>query len=113
MRAGVMLAFVSFGVDKFDARPGGEWVTIFARIGFGQWFRVATGVVEILGGILYLFPRTLLIGAALLASAMAGATLAHLTVLHDPISCVVTLPLLAAVVLIALRVPDSGMQRRR
>ncbi len=113
MRAGVMAAFISFGMDKFDSRPNGEWVQIFARIGFGQWFRIATGVIEIGGGVLYLFSRTNLVGAALLASTMLGATVAHFTVLRDPLSSMVTLTLLAAVVGVALRIPDAPSYRER
>jgi len=47
IRFSVALIFVSFGLDKFDSRPGSEWVLIFTRIGLGQWFRVFTGVVEV------------------------------------------------------------------
>lgn len=46
-----------------------------SEIGFGQWFRYFTGVVEILGGILVLIPWTAMTGLALLACTMASAPL--------------------------------------
>ena len=115
-RAGVTVLFIVVGLQKFDGVPTSSWVKIFAAIGFGQWFRVATGVVEVVGGALYLFPATCKVAAVLLASAMVGAIVAHLTVLHDPISIVIPLTLLVAIVLIALRDPTldliASRQRR-
>jgi len=105
--------FVFIGWGKFDATPNSEWVRIFARIGLGQWFRVFTGVVEVVGGALYLFPRTNKIGAALLASAMVGAMIVHIAVLHDPILIVAPLALLAAVVVVAARDPGLDLIARR
>jgi putative oxidoreductase len=113
LRAFVCIAFVVIGLDKFDPDPHNEWVRIFAQIGFGQWFRYVTGVVEVGGAILYLFPRTVIAGAVLLGGAMAGAILAHLTVLHDPITIIIPLALLAVVVGIAIRIPDEPIGERR
>lgn len=93
IRVGVALMFVSFGLDKFDSRPNSEWVSIFARIGLGQWFRVFTGWAEIVGGILLLPPVTRRAAAAVLGVTMAGAAVAHLTVLRDPIAALIPLVL--------------------
>ena len=109
----VTLAFIGIGWGKFDTNPHGEWVRIFARIGIGQWFRYFTGIVEVAGGLLYLPPRTCRIGAVLLASAMIGAVFALCTVLASPVSSIVPLALLVAVVLIALRVPESDSLHNR
>lgn len=76
--------FIAIGFDKFHARS--EWVDIFARIGWGQWFRYATGIVEALGGFLLVLPRTTYLGASLLVSAMMGAIAAHLFLLGDPLA---------------------------
>ena len=66
---GVVAVFV--GWNKF---PGDTmWVQLFQRIGIGQWFRYFTGVVEILGGMLVLVPRSAAVGLAVLAVTMAGA----------------------------------------
>ena len=72
-RALIAAFFVFAGWSKFNGAPGSMWVKIFAAIGFGQWFRIATGVIEISGGALYLFPRTCKVGAVLLSAAMRAA----------------------------------------
>lgn len=83
LRLAVTALFVMFGSDKFAARPGSEWVHIFQLIGLGQWFRYFTGVVEVGGALLVLFPKTAFAGFATLALTMFGAVLAHLFALHD------------------------------
>lgn len=108
-RALIAALFVFIGWGKFDSAPHSEWVRIFAKIGFGQWFRIFTGVVEAGGGVLYLFPWTNKIGAALLASAMIGAMIADTTVLHNPMYIVAPLGLLAAVVIVAARDPELDL----
>jgi uncharacterized membrane protein YphA (DoxX/SURF4 family) len=64
-------AFLFIGWGKFAG--GTEWVGIFQQIGFGQWFRFFTGVVEMLGGLLVLIPQMATGGYALLAVTMALA----------------------------------------
>ena len=84
------------------------WLRIFDQIGFGQWFRYFTGVVEIAGALLLLVPATRMWGAALLACTMCGALLVHVFVMgiSPPTAGVVILLL----VLIALAV-DSFKKR--
>jgi putative oxidoreductase len=113
LRGCVAIAFVYIGLDKFDETPNGEWIRIFDRIGFGQWFRHATGLVEILGGVLLVPPRTKFVGAALLGSAMVGAIVVHIAVIHDAVLSVVPLALLAVVLGVAFRIPDEPLGRRR
>jgi putative oxidoreductase len=79
-RGAVALIFVLTGVDKFSD----GWVKLFQEIGFGQWFRYFTGVVEVLGGILVLVPRTAAAGLALLACTMASAALILVFVIGRP-----------------------------
>ena len=50
---------------------------------------------------------------ALLASAMVGAMIVHIAVLHDPILIVAPLALLAAVVVVAARDPGLDLIARR
>ncbi len=83
VRGGVALVYVLFGTDKFPSGPDSQWVKLFHEIGAGDWFRYFTGVVEILGALLVLIPRTALIGLLLLAVTMAGAV-AILCFLHRP-----------------------------
>jgi putative oxidoreductase len=69
-RLAIAVVFVTVGTSKFRDPM---WVGLFGRIGFGQWFRYLTGVMQIAGGILTLVPKTSLIGIAMLACTMAGA----------------------------------------
>lgn len=75
--ASILLAliFLSEGAAKFPESR--LWLRVFDQIGFGQWFRYFTGVVEIAGALLLIVPATRLMGAALLACTMCGALLVH------------------------------------
>ena len=75
--ASILLAviFLAEGTAKFPESR--LWVRMFDQIGFGQWFRYFTGVVEITGALLLLVPATRLVGAFLLACTMCGALLVH------------------------------------
>jgi putative oxidoreductase len=69
-------------------------VQIFEAIGIGHWFRHFTGVLEIVCGILILFPRMAVWAALLLACTMMGALITHAVVggdavLHPSCSCFV------------------------
>jgi putative oxidoreductase len=72
LRIAVAIVFFSVGKAKFDA--SGMWVQLFNRIGFGQWFRYLTGILQMAGALLVVIPRTFLIGIGLLACTMAGAS---------------------------------------
>ena len=89
----ILLAFVftMAGGMKLLSRPA--MVQEFALVGLGQWFRYFTGVLEVGGAIGVLVPRFSRWAALLLAVVMAGAIVAHLTVLHSP-------PLLPVILLI-------------
>jgi putative oxidoreductase len=57
-------------------------VQLFDAIGIGQWFRIFTGICELLTAILLLFPATIGIGALLGFGVMVGATIANIFILH-------------------------------
>ena len=76
----VALAFVAAGSGKLLGSAA--MIALFEAVGIGQWFRYVTGVCEVLGALLLIVPRTTAFGAVLLACVMAGAVVAHLTVLH-------------------------------
>ena len=84
-RIGVAALFVFIGYTKFDDDPRGEWVQMFDRIGLGQWFRYFTGVMQVAGGVLIVFRRTLTVGAAMLAATMLGAAIVDIAVIGSPI----------------------------
>jgi len=67
--------FLYQGIDKFSDRR--LWLRLFEEIGFGQWFRYFTGVVEISGALMLLVPRATLVGVGLLVCTMIGALLVH------------------------------------
>jgi uncharacterized membrane protein YphA (DoxX/SURF4 family) len=109
LRGGVALFFIAMGADKFRSGPSGEWVRLFAQIGFGQWFRYFTGVVEIARALSYLFPLTTLIGAALLGCTMVGAIVVHVFIRHS-FAAFMPAAALVAVVAIALREPERPLR---
>lgn len=109
LRVGVAGFYLAFGVDKFGAHS--SWIRLFDQIGWGQWFRIATGIIEVGGAILYVIPWTTWPATVLLSSAMLGAIVAHVTVLHDPGASVVPAVALIGTVAIALREPDRDLIR--
>lgn len=70
-RVALAIIFAFFGALKF--LPHSMYVRIFAQIGFGEWFRYFTGVVEIGSAGLLLIRGMVLVGALLLCCTMAGA----------------------------------------
>jgi len=99
LRIGIAGIFVLFGAEKFSAAPASPWVQLFAKLGAGQWLRLLTGAVEVTGAMLLLIPRTVLAGLALLGSAMAGAILILVFVLHHPGNALLSSAILAALTL--------------
>ena len=91
------LAFVAAGAAKL---MGVEMmVQTFDAIGWGQWFRYVTGIIEVGAAVLLWIKGREAIGAFLLTATMAAAVLFHLLVLGP--SCVPALVrgVLAAIVL--------------
>lgn len=78
----VALAMVAAGSGKLLGSP--DMVALFDAVGIGQWFRYVTGALEVLGALLLAVPGKAALGAVLLACVMAGAVVAHLTVLPTP-----------------------------
>jgi putative oxidoreductase len=68
------------GASKLAGAPA--MVQLFDAVGVGQWFRYVTGILEVTGAVLLLVPAVAGLGALLLAGVVAGAVVAHLTVLH-------------------------------
>jgi uncharacterized membrane protein YphA (DoxX/SURF4 family) len=59
-------------------------VQMFDVIGWGQWFRYVTGIIEVGSAILLLVPSMAVFGALALTCTMIGAIITHVTVLHTP-----------------------------
>lgn len=98
IRALLTVAFVAAGFAKLT---GAEMmVGTFEAIGFGQWFRYVTGLIEVGGAILLWVPGLTVVGAGLLGATMVGAVFSHLVVLGvDTMLPSVVLGLLNAAVL--------------
>lgn len=91
------LAFVASGGSKIAGAE--SMVELFNNIGIGQWFRYVTGIIEVAGGALALYPRLAWVGAGLLACTMVGAIITHLFVVGG--SIVAPLVLLVLVLAVA------------
>ena len=73
-------AFLAAGSAKLAGVP--DMVELFGQIGLGQWFRVATGVVEVTGAVALILPGLASIGALWLGFTMVCAVATHVFVLH-------------------------------
>ena len=83
LRLSVGVGFLILGAKKFD--EASMWARLFAQIGWGDWFRYLTGVIQFAGGALLLVPRTAAAGAVLLGCTMIGAIGVHLFVIDTGI----------------------------
>lgn len=89
-------AFLLAGGLKLIGIP--MMVSGFEHVGLGQWFRYATGAIEVGGALLLLTPRFAGAAALLLAATMVGAIVAHLTVVPgSPLPAAVLLVLCATI----------------
>jgi putative oxidoreductase len=101
LRILLALAFGAAGIAKLAGAP--QMVQVFEAIGFGQWFRYVTGVVEVVGAVLLLVPATGFLGGLLLTATMAGAVATHLVLIGGSPAPAVVLALLSAFVTWRLR----------
>ncbi|HEV7706544.1 MAG TPA: DoxX family protein [Gemmatimonadaceae bacterium] len=93
---GLGLLFVCAGTVKLAGVP--FMVDLFASLGFGQWLRYVTALVELSGGVLLLTGRLEYLAALALAVIMVGATVASIVVFdRSPIP-----PLLTFILLLVL-----------
>ena len=92
----VALTFVAAGSAKLLGSD--EMIALFNAVGIGQWFRYVTGSLEVLGALLLVIPGKTVFAAVLLACVMAGAVVAHLTVLHTAPTVPVVLFALTALI---------------
>jgi putative oxidoreductase len=90
------LVFVAAGGPKLAGAPA--MVDIFNKVGFGQWFRYFTGLLEVTSAICLLIPRYAFYGAVALAVVMIGAIIAQLTVLEHSLGAPVALLVIAGVI---------------
>jgi len=73
------LLFIGAGGAKLAGAA--VMVDLFAKVGLGQWLRYFTGLLEVAAGIGLLISRYAFYAAVVLAIVMAGAFIAHVTML--------------------------------
>ncbi|MDB4911252.1 MAG: DoxX family protein [Gemmatimonadetes bacterium] len=93
---GLGLLFVLAGLVKLSGMP--FMVELFRSLGFGQWLRYVTALVELAGGALLIAGRMEYLAALALAVIMVGATVASIVVFNR--SCIP--PLLTFMLLMVL-----------
>lgn len=96
------LAFGAAGSAKLAGVQ--QMVQVFEAIGVGQWFRLVTGLVEVVGAVLLLVPATGFFGGLLLAATMVGAVATHLLLIGGSAVPALVLGLLSAFVAWQLRI---------
>jgi uncharacterized membrane protein YphA (DoxX/SURF4 family) len=105
----LVLVFLTIGAGKLTASLG--TVSWFAQLGWGQWFRYFTGLLDIAGALLLLVPRWTCYGALVPACTIGTATVLNvLFSLHQNPLVPLMLTLLAATLAWLTR-PRRGMLR--
>ncbi len=83
LRVAVAGLFLFAGFMKLSGNP--DMVAEFGVVGLGDWFRVFTGLVEIVGALAVLYPVTTAWGALLLLCVDIGAFVAQATRIHQDV----------------------------
>ena len=112
----VVVAFFAAGLAKLAGVP--FMIQVFDQIGVGQWFRIVTGVVEIVGAFALVYPGMAAIGGVWLGFTMVCAVATHIFVLpSSPAPAAVLLALNALIVylrrdeLVTLAIKARGQRR--
>ena len=85
--------FLLAGGSKLAGTPA--MVALFDAVGIGQWFRYATGLIEVGSALALLVPAVAVFGALALAPTMIGAILTQLFIVRGS-------PVLPAVLLVGV-----------
>ena len=93
----VAAAFFAAGLAKLAGAR--SMVELFDQIAFGQWFRIVTGVVEIIGAVALVFPGMAPLGGLWAGGIMVGAVATHVFILHtSPVPAIILGSLSALIV---------------
>jgi len=83
LRVVLGIVFLYIGTTKLTGT--GNTIEYFAAIGWGQWFRYLTGILDIAGAALLFVPKWTCYGAIVLACSVGVGTVISLTILRgDP-----------------------------
>jgi uncharacterized membrane protein YphA (DoxX/SURF4 family) len=100
------LAFLGIGIGKLTGTMG--TIPFFEAIGWGQWFRYASGALDIAGALLVFVPRWTSYGALVITCTVGlAAILCFRMALYSPIFPMVMTVLAATLVWLAWR-PKPG-----
>jgi putative oxidoreductase len=99
----VLLAAMFLMAGGSKLAGAANMVAMYDTIGWGQWFRYVTGIIEVTAGITLLIPAVAVFGALLILPTMVGAIIASLVVLHASPAIPGVLLIGAAIVLWARR----------
>ncbi len=109
LRVLLIVAFLTIGAAKLTASLG--TVGWFAQLGWGQWFRYVTGLLDIAGALLLFVPRWTYYGALVLACTIGTATVLNvLFPLHQNPLVPLVLTLLAATLVWLTRPRRGGLR---
>jgi hypothetical protein len=108
MRSVLAALFLFNGGAKLTGLP--SMFEVLERVSFGQWSRYLTGILEVGGAALLLWPPTIALGA-LLTIVSVGAVLAQLLVLHEVVTHCIVLAVILAAVVWKQREPLRAMRR--
>ena len=78
LQVGLAALFLFAGGSKLAGAPA--MVALYDAIGVGQWFRLVTGLIEVVSAAALLLPAFAPFGALLLGSTMVGAIATHLLI---------------------------------
>jgi putative oxidoreductase len=94
----VAVAFLGAGGSKLAGTEA--MVGMFEAIGFGQWLRYVTGIVEVVAAMLLLIPGSAALGGLLIVCTMTGAVVTHLFLIGGSAVPAIVLGLLGCAVLV-------------
>ena len=84
LRVFLGLAFLAIGIEKLTGTMG--TIPFFNAIGWGQWFRYATGALDTAGALLIFVPRLTSCGALIITCTVGlGTILCFTMALFNPI----------------------------
>lgn len=83
------LMFINAGLDKFlhympMEKPTPEQMELFAAFDKIFWLIPLVGAVEIIGGLLFIFPKTRALGAIVILPVMVGIVIHNFTIDKSP-----------------------------
>ena len=102
LRVLVGLIFAGIGVEKLTGTMG--TIPFFDAIGWGQWFRYASGALDLAGALLIFVPRWTSYGALIITCTVGlGTILCFTKALYNPIFPLVMTLLAATLMWLAWR----------